>query len=359
VEEFARRLKEALSAGSTLILSDPAWPRDWKKKMAEIASGMATEGASVILIPTSGTTGLPKYCIHSADTLLCAAKGYAGRFGKKGIIHAVNVLPQHHVGGLMPFLRALECSGLVHSADYREVASIRSAPFPLDQASLSVVPTQLRRMLADQDSRKILRSFALILVGGAACPPDLLEQAREESLRLCPCYGSTETAAMVTALDPEEFLTGVNGVGTPLPHASVEVDADQRIRIRAGSITLGYLPETPDFSRDPFLSGDLGHIDEQGHLHIHGRADRVIITGGEKVHPEQVEMAALASGLVSQARCKGLPDPEWGQRVELEVVDQSGDPQLISKLSDSIATRIPRYAIPKSIIKLESLPPAK
>lgn len=345
-----------MERGETCTLVDPSWPESWKRKLASVASAHMGKPPAV-LVPTSGTTGLPKYCIHTLDTLRSAAKGYAGRFGRRGIIHAVNVLPHHHVGGLMPYFRCLECGGEVcDAAGYRRPESLLAAPFPLGQASISLVPTQLLRMLQDPQSVRVLRSFGLILVGGAACPTALLETARQHGLRLCPCYGSTETAAMISALDPEDFLDGCTGVGTSLPHARIQIGDEQRIRVFSASIALACLPEQENFSREPFLTGDLGTIDENGRLHILGRADRVINTGGEKVHPEQVEAAAMSTGRLLGARCLGVPDPDWGQRVEIEVIPEAGvrfDADLLLK---ELKERLPSYAIPKAVQVLTAPP---
>jgi O-succinylbenzoic acid--CoA ligase len=195
----------------------------------------------------------------------------------------------------------------------------------------------------------ILRRFALIFVGGAACPHDLLENARMHGLPLAPCYGATETAAMVTAMDPADFLAGASGVGTPLPHARIEIDPDQRVLVRSPSLLRAYLPPVDNFTRDPFPTGDIGTMDEAGNLSIFGRADRVIITGGEKVHPEQVEAAALATGLVTAARCKGVPDPDWGHQVQLWVEANPWNPEVRSQLLQELRNRLPTFALPKAI----------
>lgn len=154
---------------------------------------------------------------------------------------------------------------------------------------------------------------------------------------------------MVTALDPEAFLSGKTGVGTPLPHAQVEVDAHQRVLVRANSLLLDYLPSVDGFSRDPFVMGDLGKRDASGNLTILGRSDRVINTGGEKVHPEQVEAAAIASGLVCGAHCRGCPDTDWGTRVELECSVRSLSDELEQLIRQSLEQHLPAYAVPKVI----------
>lgn len=340
----------AVEAGASVVLMDPHWPQAWVGELGgKLKNTEALPSGPAILVPTSGSTGLPKFCIHSLDTLFAAARGFAERFGKRGLVHAVNVLPRNHIGGLMPVLRAAVAGGRVRFADYRDTGSIREAGFPLSGASISVVPTQLRRMAGDEEAVDALKRFGAVFTGGAACPPDLLDFARRKGIPLSPCYGSTETAAMVTALEPEAFLAGANGAGTALPHARIELDAAGRVLVRAASNLLGYFPERAGFCRDPYATGDTGRLDEAGNLHISGRLDRVIITGGKKVHPELVEAAAMATGLVRKARCTGVPDPDWGTRVELEVVPEVPSAFDEARLRQALALHLPRYALPRLI----------
>jgi len=353
--QFWAGFLSGLEGGGGIILMDPAWPADWKTRLESLLEAESKELVSQILIPTSGSSGLPRFCVHNLETLWAAASAFAKRFGEAGIHHAVNILPQHHVGGLMPVFRSAACGGRVHFADYRSTDSFRQAPFPLNQASLSLVPTQLGRMLEDPALSGLLQEFGLILLGGAGCPPGLLAAARDKGLRLAPCYGSTETAAMVTVLDPEAFLSGINGVGTALPHARIGIETTGRILIHSTSNLMAYRPATEGFCREPLRTGDLGQVDSEGRLFIHGRADRVILTGGENVHPEQVEATALASGLVADAWCHGEADADWGNRVVLAVVPgQSGYRE--DQLRQYLQEHLPRYAMPKSIRASDRIP---
>ena len=366
---FWSRLMGALSRPRDIALLDPSWPAAWREAMRATLPARASD-AGRILVPTGGSGGMPRLCIHTSTTLMTAADGYARRFGSCGLVHAVLALPPFHIGGLMPVLRSARCGGRVAFADARDPGSLTRVDFPLGESALSLVPTQLRRLLDRPEGALALRAFGLILVGGAGCDSSLLEEARAQGLRLAPCYGSTETAAMVTALDPESFLAGAEGVGTPLPHARVVCDPDGRIRVHSEANLLGYLPGSPDFQRDPLTTGDLGRLDVEGRLHVIGRADRVIITGGKKVNPEGVEAAALQTGWVNDAHCRAVPDPEWGQRVELDVLpadatagqgsaarqsaagapDRASSPEAWTNgLLTALRERLPAWAIPKRV----------
>lgn len=353
-QEFWNRFIGAMKRKIPVVLMDPSWPATWKSHMQELLEATPPEKGQ-ILIPTSGSSGLPKLCVHDSDTLGFAATAFAKRFQSAGIIHSINVLPQHHVGGLMPVWRSAACEGKSVFANYRDTDLANSTGLPLGQCSLSLVPTQLGRLLQSSRTIQQLKEFGLVLTGGSACPPAILEKARHEGIRLAPCYGMTESAAMVTLLDPDAFLGGETGVGRALPGMSVTIERDGRIGILSESVQRGYQGVHSPFQRKPLVTSDVGQVDSAGSLHVLGRADRVINTGGEKVHPEQVEAAALSTGLVDDVQCRGIPDPDWGTRIELTIHPAKGVPDPEASLLEALRELLPPYALPKSIL-VEDLP---
>lgn len=343
----------ALEADKSIAVLSPEWPDDWQQQLKGIACQFNSGESPRILVPTSGSSGLPKFCIHNLDTIISAAKAYNETTFSGAIRNNINVLPQYHVGGMMAVFRSAIAEGKTHFADYRDLESLQGAPFKNGGASISLVPTQLRRMLEEPDLLELLQSMAMVLVGGAACGDALLSQSREKNIRLAPCYGSTETAALVTLLDPDDFLAGSSGVGNPLPGVAVSLGEENRVEVKSPANCLGYWPVVPDYSRVPFTTSDIGMLDPSGSLHILGRADRIIITGGEKVLPEVVEAAALASGLVSEVSCFGSPDPDWGMRIELEFTSERKGTGLEARLEAWLKDWVPSYAVPKSITRID------
>lgn len=341
---------EGIAAERSIILADPGWPAAWKAVLIRQAAHAGIPPS--ILLATSGSTSLPKWCQHDLASLSAAAYGFASRYGKGQLPHAVVVLPQHHVGGILPVLRSAACQGKVHFADYRHPQSFLSAPFPLRQASLSLVPTQLSRILTRPEGAAVLREFGAIFVGGASCPTALLDQASRLDIPLAPCYGATETAAMVTALDPEAFLNGQRGVGQALPHARVSLTQKGRLQIQSAALFRGYLGDPPPDSPIPesariFLSSDSGRWDENGSLHILARTDRVLISGGELVHPEAVEAAVREALPGCSVTCIGREDPLWGQRVEVVISLPQGLSLDEAVLLEVLRERLPPAAVPK------------
>jgi O-succinylbenzoic acid--CoA ligase len=192
-------------------------------------------------------------------------------------------------------------------------------------ALLALVPTQLARLMADPAGLDWLQRLALIWVGGAPLPSALAARARGAGLRLSPCYGATETAAMVAALPPERFLAGVEGCGPALAgvelrlapgSGALEVRCE---RLSPGVVRQGVLRPLPGLSQGWWRSGDGGRLGAAG-LRVLGRIDGAIHSGGETVFPEQIEarireLAAERGWRLQEVLLLGRPDPAWGERL--------------------------------------------
>lgn len=267
-----------------------------------------------LCLPTGGSSGRLKLARHDQATLLAAARGFAEHFGV-GRVNALGVLPLHHVSGLMAWLRCALTGGEYVAGDGRgiEAGALPALPRTDDGWFLSLVPTQLQRLLARPAAVAWLRGFRAVLVGGGPAWPELLDAAARAELPLAFTYGATETAAAAAALRPEEFRAGGRGCGRALPHATVTVAADGAIAIQASSLFRGYWPEIREAG--PWASGDRGEFDGAGSLHVRGRSDALIITGGEKVEPGEVEAALRATGEFADVAVVGVPDSEWGSAV--------------------------------------------
>ena len=315
------------------------------------------EGA--ILIATGGSSGLLRFAHHTWDTLRAAVEGLQrSNLLPPQPLSACCLLPLYHVSGFMQFVRSLVTQGdLILSSsweilkifhdlapdDRENLANLEPVGprtlegnikgefldlIPWETYSLSLVPTQLHRFLTTLPPTGLnwLRRFALIFVGGAALGEPLRQQARALRLPLAPTYGMTETAGMVATLAPQAFLEGNDSVGRLLPHCQVqflpteEISPAQntpsgRIVIRAESLALGYYPPDGQWENGALKTNDRGWIGADHFLYIAGRLDRVIITGGEKVHPEQVEAILLETGLLTEVTIVGSPHLDWGEQV--------------------------------------------
>ena len=311
-----------------------------REALGEGSAELGVHGAAVV-VGSGGSSGGRRWCLQPLASLEASAAATGEWLRGLGIEPSralvVNPLPWHHVSGLMPWLRARQWGaehGCLMPAQLRQPEHLASALPPLGgrPALLSLVPTQLHRLLADPAGVRWLREFAVIWVGGAPLAPAEVEQSRAAALRLAPCYGSTETGSMVTALAPEEFLAGQEGCGLPLPHAQLRIAPenvaengalDGAVEVQATSLSPGHLEggrlRPLALAGGWWRSGDRGRLDPQG-LCLLGRLDGAVHSGGETVFPEEIERALLAlaarralplAALLLVAR----PDQEWGERL--------------------------------------------
>jgi len=398
--KFMAALASAVGGNEMVFLCDPKWGANERAQVNALVSAPSSElpapGCSQrgwLMIPTGGTSGQLKFARHDEETLAAAVRGFTRHFGVTQV-NAVGVLPLHHVSGLMAWLRCALTGGEYRPLDWKEVEGGQRPVLPPKPGGwvISLVPTQLERLLNcragspnpasggprsswaaaqlelspspperrgsetppyKQAAVDWLRQFRIIFLGGAPAWPDLLDRAAALGLPLSLGYGMTETAAMVTALRPEEFLAGARNNGTALPHATVMIGAGDTIVLGGDSLFRGYHPAWRD--RLDFETQDRGLLDERNHLFVLGRRDAVIITGGEKVDPVEIEAVLRGTGQFPDLVVLGLPDARWGQ---LLVVVYPGnahpDFHAVIRVSNGLAD----YKRPKSYIPLVGAWPA-
>lgn len=325
-------------------------------------SQLLTPNSPLIMIPTGGSSGKISFAIHTWETLMTSVRGFKQYFGQKSI-NSYCVLPLYHVSGLMQFLRSFTTGGCIAIVPFKSVVTSVENYINPTAFFISLVPTQLARILTP-DSAAWLSKFQAVLLGGAPAWVELLAQARLHNIPLALTYGMTETASQIVTLKPEDFRSGNNSCGQVLPHAQVTIHsptdrlcgANQigMITIKANSLALGYYPKFFT-EQDYFQPDDLGFIDEQGYLNVVGRSSNKIITGGENVFPTEVEAAIQDTKMVSDVCVTGVPDSYWGQVVIAIYVPRTEaiSPEL---LAIAIKDKLSRYKQPKYWLKLAILP---
>jgi len=324
---FMGAFSKAVGESDRIFLADPAWGPRERSALAELAGAEPiSPGPGWLMVPSGGTSGGLKFARHDEGTISAAVRGFCGHFGIERV-NSMGVLPLCHVSGLMSWMRAALTGGQFVPWDWKRLEAGEFPAVPVSPETgrgpregwyLSLVPTQLQRLLspaapAAADAIKWLRAFDAVFLGGGPVWPELTDAAAAASIPISLVYGMTETAAMVAAQRPAEFLAGDRSSGSPMPHARIELTASGLVRVSGESVFRGYHPGWSD-SRE-ITTEDLGSIDERGRLRILGRCDAVIITGGKKVDPLEVEAALRATGEFSDIAVVGLPDPEWGQVV--------------------------------------------
>ena len=257
-------------------------------------------------------------------------------------------LPASHVAGLQVLVRSvIGGTGPVAVA----VATARAVHDAADAgcAHVSVVPTQLVRLLGEQGGGAALARFRCVLVGGAAAGAAALGEARAAGVRAVTTYGMSETCG------------GCVYDGVPLDGVTVRSGEDGRLRI-SGPVLMNRYHGRPDLTRaaldnDEFVTSDLGYVGEDGRVVVRGRADDVINTGGHKVVPGEVAAVLATCPAVREVVVVGRPDPEWGERVTAVVVPADpSEPPALELLRTHVSARLPRYACPSEVVLTEAIP---
>jgi O-succinylbenzoic acid--CoA ligase len=327
-------------ARPTLLLSEAAGQPEWRR----LDEGEPVQGGVVLVVHTSGTAGTPKLVQFDRAAIDAAVASSALALEATPHDPWLCCLPLSHVGGMLVLLRGvlLGAPVSVHpSFDPELVGAEREAAF------VSLVPTMLGRLL---DAGVDLEPFRALLVGGAHLSPDLRERAERAGARVIETYGLTESCG------------GVVYDGLPLPGVQARVNADGGIELRGPTLMLGYRFDTEGttraFTQDGWLRpGDAGEIDAEGRLHVVGRIDDLINTGGERVWPDEVESALRSHPKVREIGVGGRLDPEWGQRVVAFIVPADpADPPTLEELRDLATVRIGRHKAPRELVLVERLP---
>ncbi|MGK7933268.1 MAG: 2-succinylbenzoate--CoA ligase [Microcystaceae cyanobacterium] len=307
----------------------------------------------LIMIPTGGTSGKIRFVMHNWQTLTASAQGFTDYFNLSQV-NSCCVLPLYHVGGLMQFVRSLITGGQFQLVSYTDLKLNKYPSFNPKDYFISLVPTQLQYLLNQPQSKDWLSKFKTILLGGAPAWDDLLEQGRQAQLNLSPTYGMTETASQIATLKPQDFLQGMSNCGQILPHAQVKITTDQSIAIQASSLGLGYYPNDL-FSSSFWKTEDLGNLNEQGYLTIIGRKNQIIISGGEKIIPSEIEGIIRETKLVQDIVIIGVSDNYWGEKVVAVYVPKSEN-ITNEQIKNVLSSKLANYKQPKEWITVEKLP---
>jgi o-succinylbenzoate---CoA ligase len=330
------------------ITPDISWTTPWVSQRNPTSSPAHDLSPGWIMIPTGGSSGTVRFAIHTWETLVSSVIGFQEYFQTERV-NSYCVLPLYHVSGLMQFLRSLITHGnfVISPHQNLDFSSTQFSDF-----FLSLVPTQLHRLLQSSSSINWLSQFTAVLLGGAPAWAELLESARNHQIRLAPTYGMTETASQIVTLKPDDFLRGKTGCGQVLPHAQIEIGEGGAIAIQSQSLALGYYPNL--FPSRLFQTDDLGYF-EGDYLHIIGRSSQKIITGGENVFPSEVEAVIRSSGLVADVYVLGVADSDWGEIVTAVYVP-AHEGVTVPMMKDFMNRELSSYKHPKQWIRVDQLP---
>ena len=296
-----------------------------------------------IILNSSGSKNSPKTCLHPLKNLNNSAYSSGEWLEEQGFeldkCVIFNTLPLNHISGFMPLWRSKiwNCEYIRISPELlKETKKLLQKTFELKIKKnktliTSLVPTQLFRLLSNNYGIEWLKSFNLIWVGGAKIPKSILQKCIKEEINLSPCYGSTETAAMISALKPEEFLKGNDTTGEILSDINLRINNQNLIEIKTNRIGIEIKDsgKLKDFNRNDgwWESGDLGEIifaKNKQYLKIHGRIDNTLNSGGETIFLDLIEKK-LDDFIVKEKlpimdlKFEKIKDELWGNRFQIIV----------------------------------------
>jgi O-succinylbenzoic acid--CoA ligase len=328
--------------------------REWSLRLEQDAT----------IIATSGTTADPKAVLHSFGNHYFNALGSNENIPVEPGDRWLLSLPLYHVGGLAILFRVMLGGGAVVLTDRK--ADLCETIIRHKVTHLSLVATQLYRLVQGRFSSGGIRRLKTVLVGGGTVPRPLIEQAHEKNLPLFTTYGLTETASQVTTTQPGAPLDKLFTSGRCLKYRQVRIGRDSEILVKGDTLFRGYVEgdtvSLPLGSDGWFHTGDLGVMDDSGYLTVIGRKDNMFISGGENVYPEEIESALTLLEGVTDAVVVPVEDDEFGHRPAVFIRTVDDKPVGKETLVRDLGRHLPRFKIPVRFYRwpvLDDAPPAK
>lgn len=333
---------------------------------AGTAEGMGAVDAESILavVPTSGTSGTPKGVLLSRRAFLASAQASARNLGWEAGDRWLLALPLAHVGGLSILVRTLiarRCMVVVPPGRFDAAQTIRA--IEEHRVTLgSLVPPMLEAMLEVEPAWQPPEHLRALLIGGGPAAPALLSRAADRAVPVLTTYGLTETCSQVTTQRYGTRNRGELGSGAPLEGVELRI-VDGEIQVRGPMLFSGYAERgriRPGVDGEGWLAtGDEGELDSAGRLHVGGRLDRRIVTGGESVDPLEIEAALRSLTSIREVVVFGVEDARWGAVVAAALVAEGADPEPGSSreaLREQMATILAPYKRPRLVRFLADLP---
>jgi O-succinylbenzoic acid--CoA ligase len=344
---------EAIRTGELMDASRNA--RRWRKKVAFTNSDIH------LIIATSGSSGAPKSVMLSGRNLSAGVVASNQRLGLNRGDCWLCCLPLFHIGGLAIMFRCAEAqaSALVHERfdPFAVVKDLRTRPV----THLSLVPAMLARLLDAWVDGPPPSGLRVVLVGGGPLSPGLAARAMNAGWPLCVSYAMSETASQVTVDCPGKAELAPGRVGRPLKGVELRpgparAGSSMRIQVRGDMVMVGYAnpAHSPGDGLDQgwFETADLGILDDQGVLYVLGRADDMLVSGGETVHPAQVEALLQDCPGVDTVLVSARADEIWGDRL-VAIYVGSLDEQGLARWARS---RLAGASRPREYLRVEHLP---
>ncbi|WP_022673819.1 class I adenylate-forming enzyme family protein [Novosphingopyxis baekryungensis] len=351
------------------------------KEAPAIEESDAGLGTAVQLF-TSGTTGMPKAAILRHTNLTSYVIGTVD-FGSapEGSAGLVTV-PPYHIAGIAALLTSIYSQRKIILLPAFTPEAWLDLVADQRVTNAFVVPTMLARIVdvMDKGHRPDMSSLKAISYGGGKMPLELISLALDlfPETGFTNAYGLTETSSTVALLSPEDHRAAkasndpmvharLASVGIPLPTIELEIrdedgkllgrDAVGEIYVRGEQVSGEYKEKSALTADGWFPTRDAGYLDRDGYLFLSGRADDVIVRGGENLSPGEIEDVLLTHPAVTDACATGIPSHEWGETVGVALVLSDGNkaPEQ-QEIQQLVRDRLRSSRVPEQILFVESLP---
>ena len=280
----------------------------------EAASQVVMDQPATVVF-TSGSMGEAKAALHSVGNHFFSAKGSNQNISLMPGDRWLLALPLYHVGGLGIVFRCVLAGATVVVPEPGLAVGAAIQRYGITHVSL--VAAQLRRLLGER-AGAAPAGLKAVLVGGSAVPPSLISEAHARAYPVFTTYGLTEMTSQVTTTPPGAVLSRLGTAGRSLPYRRIRIAEDGEILVQGAVLFQGYLEDEtlrrPVDADGWFHTGDRGVLDADGFLRVLGRADAMFISGGENIHPEEIEQALCTLDGVQQAVVVPVADAAFGQR---------------------------------------------
>lgn len=369
-EELERQIKD--SGLQLCLVENSLWRSGMTNPFKSYSAFLITNADPGELIPvfksdwvasimyTSGTTGKPKGVLQTFGNHFYSAVSSALNLGLSSADKWLCVAPIFHISGFSIIMR-----GLIYGMTVRLVEKFRAEEIERILANetvtiMSVVPFMLKKLIQQQNKTNTHynSAFRCMLLGGGTIDRETLEICLQRSIPVVQCYGMTETCSQIVALRSVDALLKLGSVGQPLFSTQLKLSKDGEILLKTPTLTPGYL-NLPDKLPSKMIdgwywTGDIGHLDKEGYLYIDGRADEMLISGGENIFPQEVEQVYQRYPQINEVAVVGQNDSVWGQVPVAFVVS---DRRLsTTKLMNYGYEHLARYKVPQHYIFVSELP---
>ena len=309
---------------------------------------------TALIIFSSGSSGKVKGIKLSYNNLINSAESQIKFLDLNKENKYLASLPFYHIGGFSIITRTLFSGGTIIIPNSIKNEDIITAIKKHKPDSISLVPTQLKRLLEKKFKPSV--NLKNILIGGSLIDSGLVNEAVKKGWEIIKVYGSTETCSFVAAQRVNFKNLNSKSVGTVFGENKIKI-IDNKIAIKGKSVMQGYFNQQADFSDDGyFITEDIGYLNDNYELIVEGRKDDIIISGGENISLKEIEYYVNKFEKIKDFAVIGIKDKEWGEIVAVIVVSKNNNLFLLNDLNEFLSGYLVRYKLPKKIFFVDEIP---